>query len=65
MTLRGDCFTECLGEINRHDGYIVELENLNRGLIDNLEELVNGAKLVADIFETLNTKLSKGVSKKC
>ncbi len=43
------------------NGSIDLLENLNRGLIKNLEELVNGVETVTDTFEDLDTKLSKGL----
>lgn len=36
-------------------------ENLNRGLIINLDELVNFTKNIVDVFEELDNKLSKGV----
>lgn len=45
------------------NGSIDLLENLNRGLIQNLEELVTGVEAVADTFETLDTKLNEEVSK--
>lgn len=45
------------------NGSIDLLENLNRGLIENLEELVNGVEAVVDTFEVLDTKLSKEASK--
>lgn len=35
-------------------------ENLNRSLIINLEELVSGTENIADVFEELDKKLSKG-----
>ncbi len=35
-------------------------ENLNRGLIINLEKLVNFMENIADVFEDLDNKLSKG-----
>lgn len=47
------------------NGSIDLLENLNKGLIENLEELVYGAETIADMFETLDTKLSKAASKQC
>lgn len=43
------------------NGSIDLLENLNRGLVKNLEELVNGVETVTDTFEALDTKLSKGL----
>ncbi len=45
------------------NGSIDLLESLNRGLIQNLEELVTGVEAVVDTFETLDTKLSEEVSK--
>ncbi|WOO88807.1 hypothetical protein R2F61_07980 [Mollicutes bacterium LVI A0078] len=45
------------------NGSIDLLESLNRGLIENLEELVNGVEAIADTFEALDTKLSKETSK--
>ncbi len=46
--------------------YIVEnanldfQENLNKGLIENLEQLVKDTENIADAFEDLDSKLSKG-----